>query len=77
MLELGEKWASPRKSYTVTGCTNSRGFHFIKGMSVKTVAYGSYAQFNVCFRTVTMERGVCKDGEESGVTVADIYNFGV
>ena len=44
---------------------------------MKTVAYGSYAHFNVCFRTVTMERGVCKDGEESGVTVADVYNFGV
>ena len=44
---------------------------------MKTVAYGSYAHFNVCFRTVTMGRGVCKDGEVSGVTVADIYNFGI
>ena len=44
---------------------------------MKTVSYCSYAHFNVCFINVTMERGVCKDGEESGVTVADIYNFGV
>ena len=34
---------------------------------MKIVAYGSYKHFNVCFSTVTMERGVYKDGEESGV----------
>lgn len=32
---------------------------------MKTAAYGS-AHFNVCFRTVTMGRGVWEDGEESG-----------
>lgn len=50
MVELEEKYASPRKSCIVAGCTNSWDFGFIKGMSVKIFAYGSYEHFSVCFR---------------------------
>lgn len=50
MVELEGKYASPRKSCIVAGCTNSWDFGFIKGMSVKIFAYGSYEHFSVCFR---------------------------
>lgn len=41
---------------------------------MKTVAYGSYAHFNVCFRTVTMGRGGVKMVKSCG-DQKDIYNF--